>query len=128
MSMRATPTWNVPSVAPGTRKGKTNAKSMTKLRVRLNTGQSSANPQTCQAFGGVIARTRLARMVGMARCAVPGRVLAGGTHNRAALAFEGVAPLHAARTSQRDVPTMLTTYDRSVRLSTPTENAMAKQM
>src|SRR5438094_7375502 len=60
MSMRATPTANVPSVAPGTRKGKTNAKRMTKLRVRLNTGQSSANPQTCQAFGSVIARACLA--------------------------------------------------------------------
>src|SRR5437867_3193770 len=36
---------------------------------------------------------RLARMVGMARCAVPARVLAGGTNNRAELAFEGVAPL-----------------------------------
>src|SRR5258707_10218200 len=128
MSMRATTAANVPSVAPGTRKGKTNAKRMTKLRVRLNTGQSSATPQTCQAFGSVIARTCLARMVGMARCAVPGHVLAGGAHNRAALAFEGVAPLHAARTSQRDVPTMLTTYDRSIRLSTPTEHAMAKQM
>src|SRR2546428_13233290 len=44
-------------------------------------------------------------MVGMARCAVPARVVAGGTNDRAALAFEGVAPLHAARTSQRDVPT-----------------------
>src|SRR6266568_4703550 len=42
----------------------------------------------------------------MARCAVPARVVAGGTNDRAALAFEGVAPLHAARTSQRDVPTM----------------------
>src|SRR6266498_1638260 len=44
-------------------------------------------------------------MVGTARCAVPARVVAGGTNDRAALAFEGVAPLHAARTSQRDVPT-----------------------
>ena len=49
-------------------------------------------------------------MVGMARCAVPARVVAGGTNDRAALAFEGVAPLHAARTSQRDVPTTLNTY------------------
>jgi len=48
-------------------------------------------------------------MVGMARCAVPARVVAGGTNDRAALAFEGVAPLHAARTSQRDVPTTLNT-------------------
>src|SRR5437870_230547 len=46
-------------------------------------------------------------MVGMARCAVPARVVAGGTNDRAALAFEGVAPLHAARTSQRDVPSTL---------------------
>src|SRR5207245_8281591 len=46
-------------------------------------------------------------MVGMARCAVPARVVAGGTNIRATLAFEGVAPLHAARTSQRDVPTTL---------------------
>src|SRR5262245_61237449 len=43
--------------------------------------------------------------VGTARCAVPVRVLAGGTNDRAVLAFKGVAPLHAARTSQRDVPT-----------------------
>src|SRR5439155_10202252 len=49
-------------------------------------------------------------MVGTARCAVPARVVAGGTNNRPALAFEGVAPLHAARTSQRDVPTTLNTY------------------
>ena len=43
-------------------------------------------------------------MVGMARCAVPARVVAGGPNKRATLAFAGVAPLHAARTSQRDVP------------------------
>src|SRR5258705_3720190 len=49
-------------------------------------------------------------VVGMARCAVPTRVVAGGTNERATLAFAGVAPLHAARTSQRDVPTMLNTY------------------
>src|SRR5438046_1893786 len=50
-------------------------------------------------------------MVGMARCAVPARVVAGETNSRATLAFEGgVAPLHAARTSQRDVPTTLNTY------------------
>src|SRR6059036_1218104 len=53
-------------------------------------------------------------MVGMARCAVPARVVAGGTNDRAALALERVAPLHAARTSQRDVqrdvPTTLNTY------------------
>jgi len=49
-------------------------------------------------------------MVGMARCAVPARVVAGGTNIRAAMAFEGVARLHAARTSQRDVPTTLNTY------------------
>src|SRR5439155_898977 len=44
-------------------------------------------------------------MVGMARYAACARVLAGGTNDRAALTFEGVAPLHVARTSQRDVPT-----------------------
>ena len=60
-------------------------------------------------FRPLDARRCLARMVGMARCAVPARVLAGGTNKRAALAFEGVAPLHAARTSQRDVPTTLNT-------------------
>jgi len=58
--------------------------------------------------------TCLARRVGMARCAVPARVVAGGTSIRATLTFEGVAPLHAARTSQRDVqrdvPTRLNTY------------------
>ncbi len=47
-------------------------------------------------------------MVGTARCAVSARVVAGGTNDRAAVAFEAVAPLHAARTSQRDVPTALT--------------------
>src|SRR5437870_10599626 len=52
----------------------------------------------------------LSTMVGMARCAVPARVVAGGTNIRATLAIEGVAPLHAARTSQRDVPTTLNTY------------------
>ena len=54
-------------------------------------------------------------MVGMARsavpAAVPARVVAGGTNSRVTLAFEEVAPLHAARTSQRDVPTTLNTYD-----------------
>ena len=49
-------------------------------------------------------------MVGMARRAVPARVVAGGTNIRATLAIEGVAPLYAARTSQRDVPTTLNTY------------------
>src|SRR2546422_2722698 len=44
-------------------------------------------------------------MVGMARRAVPARAVAGGTNIRATFAIEGVAPLHAARTSQRDVPT-----------------------
>ena len=53
-------------------------------------------------------------MVGMARCAVPARVVAGGTNIRAAMAFQGVAPLHAARTSQRDVPTTLNTYTPQV--------------
>jgi hypothetical protein len=49
-------------------------------------------------------------MVGMARCAVPDREVAVGTNIQAPLAFEEVAPLHAARTSQRDVPTTLNTY------------------
>src|SRR5216117_3517116 len=49
-------------------------------------------------------------MVGMARCAVPARVVAGGTNIRATLAIERIAPLHAARTSQRDVPTTLNKY------------------
>ena len=50
-------------------------------------------------------------MVGMPRRAVPARVVAGGTNIRATLAIEGVAPLHAARTSQRDVPTTLNRYN-----------------
>src|SRR5258708_1449952 len=52
-------------------------------------------------------------MVGVARCAIPARVVAGGTNTRASLAFGGVAPRHAARTSQRDVPTTLNRYRRS---------------
>ncbi len=48
-------------------------------------------------------------MVGMARRAVPARAAAGGKNIQVTLAFEGVAPLHAARTSQRDVPTTLNT-------------------
>src|SRR6266567_1498163 len=55
-------------------------------------------------------------MVGMARCAVPARVVAGGTNIQATLALEGVAPLHAARTSQRDVPTTLNRNSASCRL------------
>jgi len=46
-------------------------------------------------------------LVGMARYAVPARAVAGGTNIRATLDFEGVAPLDAARISQRDVPTTL---------------------
>src|SRR5213075_626955 len=49
-------------------------------------------------------------MVGTARCAVPARVVAGGMKIRATMALEGIAPLHAARTSQRDVPAMLHRY------------------
>jgi len=52
----------------------------------------------------------LSAMVGMARCSVPARVVACGTNSRATPAVEGVAPLHTARTSQRDVPTALNTY------------------
>src|SRR6266545_3806788 len=48
----------------------------------------------------------------MARWAVLARVVAGGMDLRAALTIEGVAPLHAARTSQRDVPTTLNRYWR----------------
>ena len=51
-------------------------------------------------------------MVGTARRAVPARVVAGGTNCRATPAVEEVAPLHAARTSQRDVPTTLNRYAR----------------
>src|SRR5206468_10561229 len=40
----------------------------------------------------------------------PARTVAGGKNIRTTLAFGIVAPLHAARTSQRDVPTTLTTY------------------
>src|SRR5213593_1266094 len=50
-------------------------------------------------------------MVGMARCAVPARVVAGGTNIRETPGNRKVAPLHAARTSQRDVPTTLNRYD-----------------
>src|SRR6266702_6619935 len=55
-------------------------------------------------------------MVGMARRAIPAREVAGGTNVQATPACEGVAPLRAARTSQRDVPTRLNTYIRSARL------------
>ena len=51
--------------------------------------------------------------VGMARCAVPARAVAGGTNILATPAIERVAPLHAARTSQRDVPTMRNTCSDS---------------
>jgi len=50
----------------------------------------------------------------MTRCAVPARVIAGGTNIRATLAFEEVAPLHAARTSQREVPTTPSTSKRII--------------
>ncbi len=49
----------------------------------------------------------------MARCAVPARAVAGGTNILATPAIERVAPLHAARTSQRDVPTMRNTCSDS---------------
>jgi len=52
-------------------------------------------------------------MVGMAHRAVPGRVAADGTNIRAILTFEEVAPLRAARISQRDVPTPFNTCARS---------------
>src|SRR5438552_18574134 len=62
-------------------------------------------------------------MVGMARRAVPARVVAGGTNVGATLAFKGVAPLHAARTSQRDVPTTLNRYSFSAHLLRPVGQA-----
>jgi len=46
-------------------------------------------------------------VVGLARRTVPARVVAGGTNVQATMANEAVAPLHAARTSRRDVPTTL---------------------
>ena len=49
-------------------------------------------------------------MVGMARRAVPARVVAAEEISEGRLTFEEVASLHATRTSQRDVPTTLTTY------------------
>src|SRR6266571_4750918 len=39
--------------------------------------------------------------VGMARCAVPARVVAGGTNIRATQPFEGAAPPNTARTSRQ---------------------------
>src|SRR5213594_3518448 len=62
-------------------------------------------------------------MVGMARCAVPARVVAGGTNIQRARAFAGVAPLHAARTSQRDVPTKLNRYSLRAHLLRPVVQA-----
>ena len=56
---------------------------------------------------GPDARYPFSAMVGMARCAVPARAVAGGSNIQGSLAIEAVAPLHAARTSQRDVPTTL---------------------
>src|SRR5262245_44622147 len=49
--------------------------------------------------------------VGTARRAVPALGVAGGTCSGASVAIKGVAPLHAARTSQRDVPTTKFRYD-----------------
>src|SRR5438552_3428211 len=65
-------------------------------------------------------------MVGMARCAVPARVVAGGTNIRGTLAIEGFAPLHAAQTSQRDVPTTLNRYSmRWRRVPIPNRDLLA---
>src|SRR5437763_13887416 len=76
----------------------------------------SRTPSFCRPFGTCVpcgmypgVKYVFTAMVGMARCAVPARVVAGGTNIRATLALEEVAPLHAARTSQRDVPTTLNT-------------------
>src|SRR6478736_5316943 len=81
-----------------------------------NVGRGAALERSCAAAFKSARKSASAKaatfaaMVGMARRAVPARVVAGGTNFRATLAFEGVAPLHAARTSQRDVPTTLNTY------------------
>ena len=58
-----------------------------------------------QPEGRVPPQSLFSAMVGMARRAVLARVVAGGTHLRETMVIEGVAPLHAAQTSQRDVPT-----------------------
>jgi hypothetical protein len=50
------------------------------------------------AHPGPLPRMCFSAMVGMARRAVPARVVAGGTNIQAILAIDGVAPLHAART------------------------------
>jgi hypothetical protein len=55
------------------------------------------------------ASPRYFTMAGTARCAVPARAVAGGMGGRTSRALERVAPLHAARTSQRDVPTPFNT-------------------
>src|SRR5436190_11647433 len=49
---------------------------------------------------------RVSALVGMARRTVCARIVAGGTNIQPAAAIERVAPLHAARTSQRDVRAM----------------------
>src|SRR6266516_6709472 len=79
--------------------------------------EAKAEKRPLRRDGGGAAKARpspigyvFSAMVGTARCAVPARVVAGGTNIRATLAFEGIAPLHAARTSQRDVPTTLNRY------------------
>src|SRR5436190_21653188 len=78
----------------------------------LSKGQSTCLKQSrCSRAKVGQASCAVSATVRMARCAVPGRVIAVGTNIRASLAFEEVAPLHAARTSQRDVPTTLNTYE-----------------
>ncbi len=55
-------------------------------------------------FSGMVGMVRPPSAVVLLRrtgCAIPARVVAGGTNTRATLAFEEFPPLHAARTSQR---------------------------
>jgi hypothetical protein len=52
------------------------------------------------------ARPNTARsLVGTSRCDVPARVIAGGTNRQTVCAGSYVAPLNAARTAQRAIPT-----------------------
>ena len=74
------------------------------------------NPAHLSQIGFVL---MVSAIVGMARCAVPARVVAGGTNIGATLAIERVAPLHAARTSQRDVPTTLNRYPHTAAVRFP---------
>src|SRR5436190_3431868 len=79
----------------------------------MSKGQLTRHERGCSRANAEQASCAFGAVVGMARCVVPDRVVAVGTNIRASLAFEGVAPLDAARTSQRDVPTTLDTYRAS---------------